>query len=78
MLNVFRTYRGIPAKDRHDWALGSFFSERALRRALDIHDQLMQYLEVCDSCPSFVCAGDTSRSDVAGVAGNGSACPVLW
>ena len=47
LLNVFRIYRDMRAKDRREWASGSFLSDRALRRGLDIHDQLTLYIEVC-------------------------------
>ena len=47
LLNVFRIYRDMRPKDRRDWASGSFLSERALRRGLDIHNQLIMYIEVC-------------------------------
>ena len=45
MLAVFRQYRGVRRRERRKWASDCFVNDRALRRALDVHDQLAGYLE---------------------------------
>jgi len=55
MLNVFRLYRDVGRRERRKWASDCFVNDRALRRALDVHEQLVGYLEVVTSpTPHFI------------------------
>ena len=46
LLNVFRLYRDVARKERRKWCSDCFVNDRALRRALDVHEQLDAYLKV--------------------------------
>ena len=52
LLNVFRLYRDVGRKERRKWASDCFVNDRALRRALDVHEQLVGYLQVVSTLPT--------------------------